>query len=63
VPTPGLTNKEHDLSYIREAARLTAESLKGRAFERLIVVEKSTVPVKTCEFVKKIFVDILGVQG
>src|ERR1700730_4846920 len=45
VGTPPSPNGEADLSYVEGVARELAHSLNGRK----VVVEKSTVPVRTCE--------------
>lgn len=57
VNTPTKTSgigagKAADLSYWESAARLIANSCKGKAFK--VVVEKSTVPVKTAEAIGKV---------
>lgn len=57
VNTPTKTSgigagKAADLSYWESAARVIAQSCKGPAFK--VVVEKSTVPVKTAEAIAKV---------
>lgn len=57
VNTPTKTSgigagKAADLSYWESAARLIANACKGKAFK--VVVEKSTVPVKTAEAISKV---------
>jgi UDP-N-acetyl-D-mannosaminuronate dehydrogenase len=57
VNTPTKTSgigagKAADLSYWESAARLIAGACKGSAFK--VVVEKSTVPVKTAEAIGKV---------
>jgi UDPglucose 6-dehydrogenase len=57
VNTPTKTSgigagKAADLSYWESAARMIAQCCKGPAFK--IVVEKSTVPVKTAEAISKV---------
>lgn len=57
VNTPTKTSgigagKAADLSYWESAARLIASACKGKAFK--VVVEKSTVPVKTAEAISKV---------
>lgn len=57
VNTPTKTSgigagKAADLSYWESAARVIAQCCKGPAFK--IVVEKSTVPVKTAEAISKV---------
>jgi UDPglucose 6-dehydrogenase len=57
VNTPTKTSgigagKAADLSYWESAARLVANACKGKAFK--VVVEKSTVPVKTAEAIGKV---------
>jgi UDPglucose 6-dehydrogenase len=49
VGTPPSSNGEADLSYVEGVARELARSLNGRK----VVVEKSTVPVRTCEALKR----------
>lgn len=57
VNTPTKTSgigagKAADLSYWESAARLIANACKGAGFK--VVVEKSTVPVKTAEAISKV---------
>ena len=49
VGTPPRTDGSADLSFVENVAREIAAHLKGY----LIIVEKSTVPVETCDWVKK----------
>src|SRR5437879_3388795 len=49
VGTPPRTDGSADLSYVENVAREIAAHLK----KYLVIVEKSTVPVETCEWVKK----------
>ena len=49
VGTPPSPNGEADLSYVEGVARELARSLNGRK----VVVEKSTVPVRTCEALQR----------
>jgi UDPglucose 6-dehydrogenase len=49
VGTPSSLNGEADLSYVEGVARELAHSLNGRK----LVVEKSTVPVRTCEALQR----------
>ena len=49
VGTPPSSNGEADLSYVEGVARELARSLNGRK----VVVEKSTVPVRTCEALQR----------
>lgn len=49
VGTPPSPNGEADLSYVEGVARELAHSLNGRK----VVVEKSTVPVRTCEALQR----------
>lgn len=49
VGTPPRTDGSADLSYVENVAREIAQNLR----RYLIIVEKSTVPVETCEWVKK----------
>lgn len=49
VGTPPRSDGSADLSYVENVAREIATHLK----KYLIIVEKSTVPVETCEWVKK----------
>jgi len=50
VGTPSNPDGSANLSYVQEAARTIGKHMK----EALIVVVKSTVPVRTCEMVKKL---------
>jgi UDPglucose 6-dehydrogenase len=52
VGTPPAPNGEADLSYVEGVARELARSLNGRK----VVVEKSTVPVRTCEALQRTMV-------
>lgn len=57
VNTPTKTSgigagKAADLSYWESAARVIAQCCKGPAFK--VIVEKSTVPVKTAEAIAKV---------
>ncbi len=49
VGTPPRSDGSADLSYVENVARNIAVHLK----KYLVVVEKSTVPVETCEWIKK----------
>jgi UDPglucose 6-dehydrogenase len=49
VGTPPSLNGEADLSYVEGVARELARALNGRK----VVVEKSTVPVRTCEALQR----------
>ena len=49
VGTPSKDNGEADLTYVEEVSRTIAKSMK----EYKIIVEKSTVPVRTGEWVKR----------
>ena len=49
VGTPPSSTGEADLSYVECVAREVARSLNGRK----VIVEKSTVPVRTCEALKR----------
>jgi UDPglucose 6-dehydrogenase len=49
VGTPPSPNGEADLSYVEGVGREVARSLNGRK----VVVEKSTVPVRTCEALER----------
>ena len=49
VGTPPSVNGDADLSYVEGVARELARSLNGRK----VVVEKSTVPVRTCEALQR----------
>src|SRR6202167_334322 len=49
VGTPPSSNGEADLSYVEGVARELARSLNGRK----VVIEKSTVPVRTCEALQR----------
>ncbi len=50
VGTPAASNGEADLSYVEEVARGIAHS----ASEPMLIVEKSTVPVYTCEWIRQV---------
>ncbi|HKN34382.1 MAG TPA: UDP-glucose/GDP-mannose dehydrogenase family protein [Terriglobales bacterium] len=50
VGTPAASNGEADLSYVEEVARGIAHS----ASEPRLIVEKSTVPVYTCEWIRQV---------
>ena len=50
VGTPPLLNGDADLSYVETVARRIAESLNGHK----VIVEKSTVPVYTSEWVRRV---------
>ena len=50
VGTPAASNGEVDLSYVEAVARGVAHS----ACEPKLVVEKSTVPVYTCEWIRQV---------
>src|ERR1700722_10310503 len=52
VGTPPSLNGEADLSYVEGVAREVATALNGRK----VVVEKSTVPVRTCEALQRTMV-------
>src|ERR1700676_4661745 len=52
VGTPPSSNGEADLSYVEGVARELARALNGRK----VVVEKSTVPVRTCEALQRTMV-------
>jgi UDPglucose 6-dehydrogenase len=52
VGTPPSSNGDADLSYVEGVAREVARSLNGRK----VVVEKSTVPVRTCEALQRTMV-------
>lgn len=63
VNTPTKTSgigagKAADLSYWESAARVIAQCCRGPAFK--IVVEKSTVPVKTAEAIAKVWLTMFG---
>lgn len=49
VGTPQSENGEADLSFVEAVAKEIASAIDGRK----VIVEKSTVPVRTCESVKK----------
>jgi len=49
VGTPPSSNGDADLSYVEGVAREVAHALNGRK----VVVEKSTVPVRTCEALQR----------
>jgi UDPglucose 6-dehydrogenase len=49
VGTPPSPNGDADLSYVEGVAREVARSLNGRK----VVIEKSTVPVRTCEALER----------
>jgi UDPglucose 6-dehydrogenase len=49
VGTPPSANGEADLSYVEGVARELARALNGRK----VVIEKSTVPVRTCEALQR----------
>ena len=49
VGTPPRSDGSADLSYVENVAREIASSMK----KYLVIVEKSTVPVETCEWIKK----------
>jgi len=49
VGTPPRSDGSADLSYVEEVAREIATHLK----KYIVIVEKSTVPVETCEWIKK----------
>jgi UDPglucose 6-dehydrogenase len=52
VGTPPSLNGDADLSYVEGVAREVAKALNGRK----VVVEKSTVPVRTCEALQRTMV-------
>lgn len=52
VGTPPSSNGDADLSYVEGVAREVAHALNGRK----VIVEKSTVPVRTCEALQRTMV-------